>query len=143
MSDDNRARLKQWLESGEASLHTLTLPQRELWEASPVHPGSVANHNCNFIQVRGTLSFDDGMAALQRVVDRHEALRTSFLPGKAGPVQLVRSTGTASMEVREMPASQYDEAAVEEAMREFFLQPFDLLRGPLFRAAWFQRTADE
>lgn len=143
MPEDNRARLKQWLESGEARLHPLTLPQRELWEASPVPAGAVANHICNFIQVRGSLSFDDGVAALQRVVDRHEALRTSFLPGKAGPVQLVRSTGTAVMENRELPTSQYGEEAVEEAMREFFLQPFDLLRGPLFRAAWFQRTDDE
>ena len=36
MSADKRARLKQWLESGEARLHPLTFPQRELWEASPV-----------------------------------------------------------------------------------------------------------
>ncbi len=32
MQPDNRARLKQWLESGEARLQPLTFPQRELWE---------------------------------------------------------------------------------------------------------------
>ena len=36
VEQDNRARLKQWLESGEARLQPLTFPQRELWETSPV-----------------------------------------------------------------------------------------------------------
>jgi hypothetical protein len=36
MESDNRARLKQWLESGEARLQPLSFPQRELWETSPV-----------------------------------------------------------------------------------------------------------
>ncbi len=143
MPEDNRARLKQWLESGEARLHPLTLPQRELWEASPVPPGSVANHICAFIQVRGALVLKDGEAAIQRVVERQEALRTSFLPGKAQPVQLVRSSGTAVMHYRELPASEHDDDALEAAMRDIFLEPFDLLRGPLFRTAWLQRGPDE
>ena len=41
MSQDNRARLKQMLESGETRIHQLTFPQRELWEASPVPAGDV------------------------------------------------------------------------------------------------------
>ena len=51
MPEDKRARLKQWLESGEAQLHPLTFPQRELWEASPAPPTDVSNHICCVIRV--------------------------------------------------------------------------------------------
>ena len=86
MSQDNRARLKQWLESGEARLQALTFPQRELWEASPVPAADVSNHICALIQVRGVISAQEVKAAIQRVVERQEVLRLSFLPGKGWPV---------------------------------------------------------
>ena len=85
MPSDQRARLKQWIESGEAQLHPLTFPQRELWEASPVPVADTANHICCLIEVRGLLTERDCRAAIQRVVDRQEVLRLSFLPGKERP----------------------------------------------------------
>ena len=85
MSADKRARLKQWLESGEARLHPLTFPQRELWEASAVPVGDPANNICCLIHLRGLMTERDGTAAVQRVVERQEALRLSFLPGKERP----------------------------------------------------------
>src|SRR3954470_10735765 len=88
MSEDKRALLKQRLESGEIRLQPLTFPQRELWEASPVPPGDVANHICCLIKVKGRIAPEDGAGALQIVVDRQEALRVSFLPGKEQPVQM-------------------------------------------------------
>src|SRR5687767_13869325 len=92
MSGDKRVRLKQWLESGKARLQPLTFPQRELWEASPVLPADMANHICCLIHVRGAITPQDCEAAIQRVTERQEALRISFLPGKDRPVQLVRDT---------------------------------------------------
>ena len=53
MSGDKRALLRQWLESGEARLHPLTFPQRELWETSPVPVADPANHICCLIEVQG------------------------------------------------------------------------------------------
>ncbi len=139
MADDNRARLKQWLESGEARLHPLTLPQRELWEASPVPVGDVANHICAFIEVKGAISRVDCDSAIERVVERQEVLRLSILPGKAQPVQMVRSTRPINMAYRELTPSQRTPEGLEEAMQEVFLEPFDLARGPLYRIVFLQR----
>ena len=36
VSGDKRALLRQRLESGEARIHPISFPQRELWETSPV-----------------------------------------------------------------------------------------------------------
>ncbi|EDY22240.1 hypothetical protein CfE428DRAFT_0365 [Chthoniobacter flavus Ellin428] len=44
-----------------------------------------ANHICCIIEVRGNLTPEDGAGAFQMVLDRQEALRVSFLPGKTSP----------------------------------------------------------
>jgi len=67
----------QWLESGEIRLQPLTYPQRELWETSPVPAADISNSICAVIEVRGRLTPEGSMAALQQVVDRQEVFRLS------------------------------------------------------------------
>lgn len=131
MTQDKRARFKQWLESGEARLLPLTLPQRELWENSPVPVADAANHICGFIEIKGGITLDQCRDALDRVVARHEALRTSFLPGKERPLQMVRATGTANLLFRDLTGTENGQAELEEVMMLTFLTPLDLMQGPL------------
>jgi hypothetical protein len=140
---DKRARLKQWLASGEASLHALTFPQRELWETSPVPVGDMANHICCLIHVRGKITARDCQAALRHVVARQEVLRVSFLPGKDRPLQMIRATGEVNFRVRELSPAESHPAAVEEIAREIVREPFDLVQGPLYRIVLLQRAPDD
>ena len=142
MQDDNRARLKHWLESGEARLHPLSFPQRELWENSPVAVDSPANHICSLVEMKGALTDKQSVAVLQRVVDRQEALRTSFLPGKEGPLQLVRSRAAANVRYRELSAAELQPGALPELSLQSCYPPFDLLQGPLYRAEVLRRAED-
>ena len=73
MSEEKRARFRQWLERGEASLHSLTLPQRELWETSSAPAGDVSNHICCVMNVRGLITPEDCVASLERVQGRENA----------------------------------------------------------------------
>ncbi len=143
MTGDKRARLKQWLESGEARLHPLSFPQRELWETSVTPVGDPANHIGCHIQVRGMLTPRDCQSAFQRVVDRQEVLRLSFLPGKVRPLQMVRATGEVSLEFRDLSSAQAEPEALEELAQSIVREPFDLLQGPLFRAVMLRRAADD
>ncbi len=143
MSGDKRALLKQRLESGELRLQPLTYPQRELWETSPVPAADVANHICCLIEVRGNITPEGGAGAMQLVIARQEALRVSFLPGKEGPVQMIRSEGISSFRFRELSAAESQPEAFEEIAREIFHEPFDLLQGPLYRVAMLRRAADD
>jgi len=140
---DNRSRLKQWLESGEARLHPLTFPQRELWETSPVPVADPANHICGFIEIRGAITHAECEAALRRVIERQEAMRLSFLPGKEKPVQMVRTTGTPLLGFRELSSAEARPEALEELMRETYAKPFDLLQGPLHRVEMMRRNAGD
>ena len=143
MSQDNRTRLKQWLESGEARIHPMTFPQRELWEASPVPAADVSNNICAMIHVRGLLTPQGSEAALQKVVDRQEVFRLSFLPGKGQPMQMIRKAAKPALLFRELTSSQQQPEAIEELAREVFRRPFDLVQGPLYRAEVFRRAADD
>ena len=142
MSDEKRARFKQWLASGEAQLHPLTFSQRELWETSPAPPSDVSNHICCVLNIRGLISQEDSLASFQRVVDRQEVLRLSFLPGKNGPVQLIRKRGEPVMRFRDV-SPQISAGEMEELALQTFSEPFDLLHGPLYRVQVLRRAPDD
>jgi len=139
MPEDPRAQFKRWLESGEARLQPVTLPQRELWENSPVPVADPANHICGVIEIKGPITHEQCEAALQRVIDRHEALRTSFLPGKERPLQMIRTTVAAVLGCRELSAGD----DLEAVMQEIYRQPFDLLQGPVHRVEMIRRRAND
>lgn len=143
MSQDNRTRLKQWLESGEVRLQPLSFPQRELWETAAVPAADVSNNICALIHVRGLLTPQGSEAALQKVVDRQEVFRLSILPGKDRPMQMIRKTGVPALNFHQLSPSQSRPEAIEELAREVFSKPFDLVQGPLYRAEVFRRSADE
>lgn len=141
---DTQSRLKEWLASGKARLQPLTFSQRELWETSPVKPGDVANHICSFFEVKGPVTFDQLKVAVGRVVEHQEAMRTSFLPGKERPLQIIRSTGgEPAVRFRELSEAEAQPGAIEEVMAEGFLEPFDFLSGPLYRMDILQRGPED
>ncbi len=143
MSADKRAVFKEWLASGKARVEPLALPQRELWEASPIPVADPANHICCLIEVRGVVTRDACESAIQRVVERQEVLRLSLLPGKERPLQFIRKTGVANVCFRELSAGERGADAVDEIASETFLKPFDLLQGPLYRVNVLQRSVDD
>ncbi len=71
--------------------------------------------------------------ALNQVIARHEALRTTFARGNNGdPVQRIHEHLPVHLGVTD--AAAWDEDALQEAILAQALQPFDLERGPLLRA---------
>src|ERR1700760_777038 len=112
MSEDRRTLLKQRLAASKTGLQPLTFPQRELWETSPVAVSDAANHICCLIQLRGVITREACQTAIQRVVERQEVLRLSFLPGKSRPVQMIRQESEANFRFREMPSAPAPQEAV-------------------------------
>jgi Condensation domain len=142
MAADQRARLKQWLDSGEAQLHPLTFPQRELWEVCPVSIEDNANHICCLIEVHGLLTERECRTAIQRVVDRQEVLRLSILPGKERPLQMIRRNCGINFDLREVASDDAGPDGIEELAAEIFRAPFDLVQGPLYRVVDLRRATN-
>ncbi len=139
-TEDKRTRLKRWLDSGKAALHPLTFPQRELWEASPVAVADQTNTICCLIEIKGAITEQDCTAAMQRVVNRHEVLRLSFLPSKGQAVQMIQAQSEPVMRFRDLPSSSARSEAVDAAAQETFDAPFDLVQGPLYRVEVLRRS---
>jgi len=143
MSGDKRALLKQRLESGEIRLQPLSFPQRELWETSPVPVTDMANHICCLIEVRGKVTPIHVTAAIHLVVQRQEALRVSFVPGKERPLQMIRREGIPNVRFRKLSPEQSTPEAIEAIASEVFSEPFDLLQGPLYRVKMLSKAEDD
>jgi len=136
--NDPRLRLKGLIARGEARLLPLSLPQRELWENSPVAPDDPANHICATIEIRGVFSFDLCQEALRAVVDRQEVLRTSFLSGEGKAAQIVLTKTEALLRCRDVGPGEDS----GKLMATVFSEPFDMVRGPLYRVEMLCLAAD-
>jgi amino acid adenylation domain-containing protein len=104
-------------------------PQLEaLWLANPLGPQGRIQA---VVDIAGAVEPEALRAALARVVERHEILRTTFArpTGMRVPVQVVHDTLTAGFEA--VPASRLEKAA-EEALQ----RTLDLEHGPLVHGAF-------
>jgi hypothetical protein len=102
-----------------------------------------AHHICCLIEVRGLITERDCRAALQRVVDRQEVLRGSFLPGKERTLQMIRRSCEPNFAFRELSEADGRPERIEELAAEIFSAPFDLVQGPVYRAVDLRRAADD
>ena len=113
--------------------YALSAGQRALWFLQQLRPDSPANHVYQAVIVRDEPDVRALEAALNRVIARHEALRTTFARGPDGePVQRVHAHRSVRLGVTE--AKGWDDDTLQEAILEEALRPFDLEHGPLVRA---------
>ncbi|HEY0513939.1 MAG TPA: non-ribosomal peptide synthase/polyketide synthase, partial [Thermoanaerobaculia bacterium] len=87
-------------------------------------------------RLRGRLEPGALAAALSEIVRRHEALRTRFANGANGPVQVIEPAVALSLPRVDLDALPETSRRREEErlLAAEALSPFDLSRGPLFRA---------
>ncbi len=113
----------------------LSFAQERLWFLDQLQPGTTAYNVPAAVRLRGSLDVAALEQTLREIVRRHEPLRTTFVMESGRPVQVISPLAPPALPVEELscgPAEAESEAlrlATEEARR-----PFDLERGPLFRA---------
>ncbi|RKH21643.1 amino acid adenylation domain-containing protein [Corallococcus sp. CA047B] len=112
-----------------AAREQLSFSQQRLWFLDRWMPGSPLYSLPMAFRLDGALEASVLEQALQALVDRHEALRTTF-PGDGVPVQRVASRLTVLLACVE----SHSEEETAEWMQREAEQPFNLAEGPLFRA---------
>ncbi|MFC6091036.1 non-ribosomal peptide synthase/polyketide synthase [Saccharothrix lopnurensis] len=100
----------------------LSAGQQRLWFLAEFQPGSTEYTSALALRLTGALDRDRLTAALRGLVRRHESLRTTFDQVDGRPVQVVHDH------------VDLDVVLVDD-LRPELDRPFDLRRGPLFRAA--------
>ncbi|WP_151772315.1 non-ribosomal peptide synthase/polyketide synthase [Streptomyces abyssomicinicus] len=115
----------------------LSFAQRRLWFLDRLRPGDARYNSAVALRLTGPLDHGALSRALDLVVARHEALRTTFDEGEDGhPAQRVHAPAPVPLPVREVTP-----AGTEAALRAEYARPFDLRTGPLLRALLLRETA--
>ena len=121
----------------------LSFAQQRLWFLDQLHPGMSTYNIARRVRIGGDLDLDVLRRTLDAIVARHEALRTTIVAIDGTPEQSVAPALSIPLPVTDLSAlpdreTRAQRLAVEEARR-----PFDLARGPLFRAALFRLDPDQ
>ena len=123
----------------------LSFGQQRLWFLDRLEPGSSAYNLSRALRLRGALDVAVLRRALDEIVRRHEPLRTVFSAADGEPVQVVLPAVAVELAVEDLSILPADAREADAARRasEAAAAPFDLARGPLFRAALLRLAADE
>lgn len=113
----------------------LSFVQRRLWYLSQMDGGSEVNHISFGLQMNGELHRNALQGALDRLLERHESLRTTFPCIDGEPVQRIAIAGRSQFQLKEHDlCGQPDiEHELKRLSMEEAVAPFDLENGPLIR----------
>ena len=122
----------------------LSFAQQRLWFLDQLEPGTPLYNMPQMFRMRGKLDVTALEHALNKIVERHESLRTTFAVRNNEPVQVIAPTlrmGLPIADLSEIPEAEREERlqqiAAEEARR-----PFDLATGPVMRAQLVRLATD-
>jgi amino acid adenylation domain-containing protein len=109
--------------------------QEQFWLVDQLTPGTTAYNFSWPMRLEGRLDTDALGRAVTEVVRRHEALRTRFTASDGQPMQIVETTGTATLELVDLADEPDPDGAARRLIDERTATAFDLSRGPLLRVA--------
>ncbi|MEL4891689.1 amino acid adenylation domain-containing protein [Xanthomonas protegens] len=132
------SQLAQRLASGDAAqlsaigvaerrLHMpLSLAQQRLWFLTQIDGASAAYHSAGALRLTGRLDVSALERSLQRVVARHESLRTRFVLIDGQPMQTVDADATLRLRFEDL-RGEHDRDALRAIRGEaLYAEPFDL-----------------
>ncbi|UVL81813.1 amino acid adenylation domain-containing protein [Pseudomonas sp. B21-028] len=125
----------------------LSFAQQRLWFLDQLDPtASAAYHIPASLVLRGTLDRTALKNALDRLVARHESLRTTFRRDGEQPVQVIAPADCGfnlqEQDLRHLPRDEAERQAARLAEEEA-ARAFDLLHGPLIRGTLLCLADDE
>ena len=123
----------------------LSFAQERLWFVEQLYPGSPAYNLCRALCLTGRLEIGALKRSLNRIVARHEVLRTSFVQQAGAPFQQVLET--LELELPVIDLSQLDSRQRREQSQRISTveanSGFDLSRAPLLRALLIREAQQE
>ena len=124
--------------------YPVSFAQRRLWFLSQLEPDNAAYHLAAWRFIAGPVDALCMEAAVNDVLQRQASLRTVFSEVEGQPMQVVKPHERQPLvmhDVSTLPEGERLEAVTRLA-REEAARPFDLARGPLFRASLVRIAPD-
>lgn len=142
---DSYSRLEIIPKRSQMSPAPLSFAQQRLWFLCQLDPSNPYYNELACIQLTGALNVDAMEQSLNEIVQRHEALRTTFEMVEGQAVQIIHPTITVALQVinlRLIP-ERVRQAKVDQLIIQIAQKPFDLASGPLLRTILLQTGVQE
>ncbi|MBI3326504.1 MAG: non-ribosomal peptide synthetase, partial [Nitrospinae bacterium] len=122
----------------------LSFAQQRLWFLDQLQPDSPLYNVPHAVRMQGMLDVMALRKALEAILERHDALRTTFPSRDGVPTQVIAEQGT--LELPALNLREWSDAEREDEIARLITvevrRPFALSRGPLLRGLLL-RTGDE
>ena len=129
----------------DVKVFPMSSAQEGLWFLDQLESGSAAYNIPVVSRLRRLLDVEALQRSLNAIVQRHEALCTTFRLREGHPVQVIDPSLTIPLpmvDLRSLPEAEREAQALRMATEEA-QRPFDLTQGPLVRATVLQLGAEE
>jgi len=110
----------------EKEYYPMSSPQKRTYLIQHMQPEAVTYNTPTNIRLYGEVDAEALRTALQKMIDRHEILRTAFVLEEGEPVQKIQPDAEAEFEYINSEAD--DAVLIDE-----YMKPFDLSKPPLVR----------
>ncbi|HEU0054938.1 MAG TPA: amino acid adenylation domain-containing protein, partial [Longimicrobium sp.] len=123
----------------------LSFAQQRLWFLERLGDLGSTYHISSRLRLKGELDRDALAGALDGIVARHEALRTTFAEVDGVPQQRIapREASGFTLIEHDLSGASGAEAELQRSLSEEVRAPFDLERGPLIRGRLIRLAADD
>ncbi|WP_255432611.1 non-ribosomal peptide synthase/polyketide synthase [Xanthomonas sp. JAI131] len=116
----------------------LSLAQQRLWFLTQLDGASAAYHTAGALRLTGRLDVAALERSLQRVVARHESLRTRFVLVDGQPMQRVDASASVRLRFEDLRGEHNREALRTARGEALYAEPFDLSADPPLRVMLMQ-----
>lgn len=123
----------------------LSFAQERLWFFDQLEPGNPFYNLCGAVRITGQLNAEALRQSIEKTIERHEILRTTFAAVEGQPVQVVAAAGDFQMSVIDLSGRSPSEreAEVERLSALEARSPFDLTQNNLLRAQLLRLSETE
>ncbi|WP_432407296.1 amino acid adenylation domain-containing protein [Wukongibacter sp. M2B1] len=123
LNEDQTGEYEQIPRAEEKPYYTMSSAQKRIYLVNKIDKEGVAYNMPIVLEAKGDIDYDRVKYAFEKLVERHEILRTSFHMVDGHPVQ--RISQKVQLDIEYLEANEYT--------REEFVRPFDLAKAPLIR----------
>ncbi|MDM5301989.1 non-ribosomal peptide synthase/polyketide synthase [Bacillus subtilis] len=120
----------------EKDVYAVSSVQKMVYLSTQIEGGELSYNMPGILTLEGKIDIDRLQTAFQKLIYRHESLRTGFEMIRGEPVQVIKPQVEFSMERYKVAPDE-----IEELFRAF-VRPFDLSQAPLLRAGLIELEQD-
>ena len=147
LSPEKRKLLEQRLKQKAKTFNSfpLSYSQERLWFLDQLYPGSPLYNIPTAVRLKGTLNYEALTNSVNKIIERHESLRTRFILAGETPMQSVSAQlkiDIPLIDLSDLPEDEKQDEVTRRSNAEA-QKPFNLSSGPLIRLTLLKTAPQE